>query len=123
MLTELEARIYLAEKLPERIITEHLTRPAQTNLDGTKHEAYSEYKFRWLDKGNWPERPEILETEWQQIALWVEENMAYEQWDCFDFNLTMLAPANLSGIQIARWKTQSNYITRATAMKEAGISD
>ena len=120
-MTPLEAQSYLAEKLPERIVTEHLTRPAQTNLDGTKHESYSEYKFRWLDKGNWPVRPEIPEESWQQIALWVEEKMTRPQRLVYSDRLDSICDNNNKTDWYPFEAIHATYITRATAMKESGL--
>ena len=92
MLTPHEAKLYLAEQLPEKIV-----------IGSTR-----EY-FYWRDKDT-PLSGLILETEWQQIALWVEEKMTDEQWHYYQDKL-----------QDDRFMFTAPYTTRATTMKEAGI--
>ncbi len=105
MLTQHKAQLYLAEQLPERIAKDRygdLCWIIQIELVKVPHDR-------------------ILETEWQQIALWVEEKMTDEQW--FEYRNTMkkLWSAAESYMTFERWLSQATYITRATAMKEAGI--
>jgi len=102
MLTPHEAKLYLAGLLPERI----------------KYGVTSE-QFFWLHRHGLV-KSQVLETEWQQIALWVEEKMTDEQWERFDFELNKLwqnAPVG----HWSRHRSQATYTTRANAMKESGL--
>jgi len=102
MLTQHEAQLYFAEQLPDKIVY------VPFNMEGDiEQEPY----FYWKDNTL---QNEILETEWQQIALWIEEKMTDEQFDSYYRKL-----AGYFGV--VRLIILAPYITRATAMKESGL--
>jgi hypothetical protein len=105
MLTQHEAQLYLAEKLPERI--EYVPFAMEGDIE---HEPYFAWKEGSLDP--------ILETEWQQISLWVEEKIPYSKWMTYVDKLEELI-IDQSPTKDYR-VISANYITRATAMKETG---
>ena len=100
MMTLHEAQLYLAVKLPERIELLY-------GIPYWKHPC--------------PQPPHILETEWQQIALWVEEKMTDEQYYRYVSACHIAASLHEDNYQKARNYLSANYITRATAMKESGL--
>ena len=104
MLTPHEAKLYLAEQLPEKIV-----------IGSTR-----EY-FYWRDKDT-PLSGLILETEWQQIALWVEEKM-FKLQGCTRYYETLDEMCEVKRLEGDFWidGRHCDYTTRATAMKEAGI--
>ena len=73
----------------------------------------------------------VLETEWQQIALWVEEKMTDEQFEKYQTQIREgtedtqyeSSEGDLMSWTITDWRKiiSAPYTTRATAMKEAGI--
>jgi hypothetical protein len=104
MLTSHEAKLYLAEKLPERI---------------QKHQKYADEIYIWWKDGEHPDdMDEVRETEWQQIALWVEEKMTYEQRCSMAGWYKKNSQSSLGAILDAM---KADYTTRVTAMKEAGL--
>ena len=101
MLTQLEARIYLAEQLPERILVSAKT-------------SYHREGIFWI--GKYDENNHYLyvrETEWQQIALWVIQKLPLQK-------KTILAKKliELFGDYGAIFR---EYHEIATAMKESGL--
>lgn len=109
MLTPHEAKLYFSEKLPERIFVAHRTA--------------TEPAFYWI-KGSIP-CEEILETEWEQIRLWVEEKvpkyfeLLYLN-ECLKLCYKPEKESWLSGTHILKLLKQ-DYTTRSTAMKESGL--
>lgn len=104
MLTNQEAKIYLAEQLPEKITLTHT--------------------MLWckdIPENPYPTCRPVLETEWQQIALWVEEKMTDEQSDKYRPKLFDLTLSNKYPYGWARGYLSASYATRATAMKESGL--
>lgn len=100
MLTPHEAKRYLTEQLPERI-------------GYIKEDAWP---FRYIKREGKTTiycNP-ILETEWQQIALWVEEKMTDEQFDNYYRKL-----AGYFGV--VKLIILATYTTRANAMKDSGL--
>jgi hypothetical protein len=104
MLTTHEAKLYLAEQLPERIIT----------CSCNTHAGHFYYKTLNVDNIG----QEILETEWQQIALWVEEKMTYEQRCSMAGWYKKNSQSSLGAILDAM---KADYTTRVTAMKESKL--
>jgi hypothetical protein len=107
MMTNHEAKLYLAEKLPERI-SMTMSGNFQLEVDGKWHH--------------------IIETEWQQIALWFEEKMTFEEKQLYAMRLFLLCKHNYgvgktlpSDLTLQFEFTHADYTTRATAMKESGL--
>jgi hypothetical protein len=108
MLTPHEAKLYLAEQLLERI------------------EVFENKKFfYWKGSTTFGMFPVvILETEWQQIALWIEEKMTDEQHHKYRVKLWHSVSHHeddFKGYLQARAYLSANYTLRATAMKESGL--
>ena len=116
MMTQHEALLYLAAQLPEIVAM----RDSYLNHAGTRITTPNKDTACWKDSGL-----PILSTEWQQIAIWVEEKMTDEQWREYIIQLHYFLLGTvwaMSDIQMDLRKTVSaTYTTRATAMKEAGI--
>ena len=109
MLTQLEARIYLAEQLPERILVSAKTSYHREGIFWIgKYDENNLYRY-------------VRETEWQQIALWVEEKMTDEQFINYRNQLIMMIPESNAETEQGRFVLSANYTTRATAMKESGL--
>ena len=118
-MTNHEAKIYLAEQLPERI-AKYSTGIVCCEVDDVEITrlgmVYGDWLFGWKET-----KREVLETEWQQIALWVEEKMTDEQSDKYRPKLFDLTLSNKYPYGWARGYLSASYTTRATAMKESGL--
>ena len=112
MLTNQEAKIYLAEQLPVKITLTHT--------------------MLWckdIPENPYPTCRPVLETEWQQIALWVEEKILAHQWNIYLVKLWRLTcdkegqqPSCAYGSPPCMLAlVRANYTTRATAMKESEL--
>jgi hypothetical protein len=101
MMTNHEAKLYLAEKLPEMI--------------GNINDCYV-----WMESfsnGTKLYGKVILETEWEQIRLWVEEKMNTAEY----FTYIQKLAGDCDWKELTRKIVSATYATRATAMKESGL--
>ena len=98
-MTNHEAKLYLAEKLPKRIKT-------------VKHNGIDDEDYYMLINGK-PTGIPILETEWQQIALWVLQKQSMEDKE---------KVCKISGLKhdYCAW-IDLTIEELATAMKESGL--
>lgn len=108
MLTNNEAKLYLAEQLPEKII-----------IHATGDHLWRE-----------PFARAIRETEWQQIAIWVEEKIVPvdKVLERRKYVFELMKQIGISPDMGGKWSfvqdfalLHTSYTTRATAMKESGL--
>ena len=112
MMTQHEALLYLAAQLPEIVAM----RDSYLNHAGTRITTPNKDTACWKDSGL-----PILSTEWQQIALWVEEKMTRPQRLVYSDRLDSICDNNNKTDWYPFEAIHATYITRAAAMKESGL--
>jgi hypothetical protein len=100
----------LALMLPRVVEGFKVSMPDQTGTDGNTVKGYEYDIYRWKDRGNWPCKPEVLESEWLYACWLVEISLSSAKFAEYYGDLCgVYGPAQSAK---ASWQTRATHLMK-----------